>query len=157
MSQRRARNVCEKSLRYCTNRISAEKNALSVTPARSSTVVDIPRCCAVGQRVDDEHREQRAGQAGRRDPAHLPAGAERDRDHRAERGAGRDAQRVRRGQRVAEQSLKHDAGRGERPADERGRQRAGQARDQEDLGVHVVGKRHVAAEHAAELQSASIR
>ena len=66
-------------------------------------------------------------------------------------GAGRDAERVRRGQRVAEQSLEHDAGGGERAADERGRQRARQPRDEEDLRVHVVGERHRSAEHAAEL------
>ena len=40
--------------------------------------------------------------------------AERDRQHRAQRGARRDAQRERRGQRVAEQRLQHDARRGQR-------------------------------------------
>ena len=40
------RNVCVKSDRNCTNRISAEKNEFSVTPASSSTLVDRPRCRA---------------------------------------------------------------------------------------------------------------
>ena len=42
MSHRSARKVCAKSLTYCTNRISAEKNAFNVTPASRSTVVDSP-------------------------------------------------------------------------------------------------------------------
>ena len=37
MSQRIARKVCAKSLRYSTNRISAEKNAFSVTPAAAGS------------------------------------------------------------------------------------------------------------------------
>ena len=43
ISQRGARYTSEKSARYCTNRISAERNAFSVTPASSSTVVDMAR------------------------------------------------------------------------------------------------------------------
>ena len=42
MSHRRIRYVCAKSAKYWTNRISAEKNAFIVTPASSSTLVDIP-------------------------------------------------------------------------------------------------------------------
>ena len=44
---------------------------------------------------------------------------ERDRQHRAERGAARDAERVRRRQRIAQQRLKDDAGGGQRRADQR--------------------------------------
>src|SRR5688572_5735634 len=43
MSHRAARYTCAKSAMYWTNMISAEKNELSVTPASSSTDVDIAR------------------------------------------------------------------------------------------------------------------
>ena len=142
MSQRSARNVCAKSLRYCTNRISAEKNAFSVTPASSSTVVDSPPMPRARQRVDDGHGQKSAGEARRCDAADHPGRAERDRHHRAERCARRDAERVRRRERIAQQPLKHDTGRGERAADQRGGQRARQPRDEKDLRVDVVRKRH---------------
>ena len=67
--------------------------------------------------------------------------AERDGQHRAERRAGGDAERVGRRQRIAQQTLEHDAGRGERAADQRRRQRARQPRDEKDLRVDVVRER----------------
>ena len=50
MIQRVARYTCAKSAMYCTNMIRAEKNEFSVTPASSSTVVDIARSCIVASR-----------------------------------------------------------------------------------------------------------
>ena len=47
ISHRSARVAWLKSARYCTNRITAEKNAFSVTPASSITFVENPRCRAV--------------------------------------------------------------------------------------------------------------
>ena len=47
ISQRTMRNVSVKSARYCMNMMIAEKNAVIVTPASSSTVVDRPRRLAV--------------------------------------------------------------------------------------------------------------
>ena len=52
---------------------------------------------------------------------------------------------------IAQQPLKDDAGRGERGADERARQRARQPRDEEDLRVDVVGKRHRPVERAPQV------
>ena len=43
ISQRAARYTSAKSARYCAKRISAERNAFSVTPASRSTVVDMAR------------------------------------------------------------------------------------------------------------------
>ena len=62
-----------KSLRYCTNRISAEKNAFSVTPESSSTVVESPRWCA-RERIDDR--------TAMRAPARLAAATPRRRGAR---------------------------------------------------------------------------
>ena len=47
INQRTILYVSVKSARYCMNMISAEKNAVMVTPARSSTVVESPRRRAV--------------------------------------------------------------------------------------------------------------
>ena len=69
------------------------------------------------------------------------AALKRDGEHRAERGAGRHAERERRRQRIAQQRLEHDAGRRQRGADQRRRQHARQPRDEEDLRVDVVGER----------------
>ena len=80
-------------------------------------------------------------------PENREVGVERDRQHRAERRAGRDAERVWRRQRVAQQRLKDHAGQRERRADQRGREHAGQPRDEEDLRVDVVGERDRSVEH----------
>ena len=50
ISQRVARYTSAKSARYCANMIKAEKNELSVTPASSSTDVDIARPRIVANR-----------------------------------------------------------------------------------------------------------
>src|SRR5438477_634007 len=68
------------------------------------------------------------------------SGAERDRKRRAERGAGRDAERVGRRERIPEQRLEHHSGRRKTAADQGGRDHARQARDEEDLRVDVVGE-----------------
>src|SRR3954468_2055336 len=47
ISQRTVRNVSVKSARYCTNAITADSSACSVTPASSSTIVELPRALAV--------------------------------------------------------------------------------------------------------------
>ena len=115
MSQRSARYVSAKSLRYCTNRISAEKNALSVTPDKQQHRRRQSAMTSGRERVHDEHGDCRRRPGSRRPtPPIGQARAERDRDHRAERRAGRDAQRVRRRQRILQQSLKDDARGGER-------------------------------------------
>jgi hypothetical protein len=96
------------------------------------------------QGVDDQHGPERTGQAGkghRRDHAPRPGGHEREGEHRAQRRSRRHPQRERRGQWVAKQGLHHDACHGERGADDAGGQHAGQAGDEEDLCVEVVGKR----------------
>ena len=51
---------------YCTNRISAEKNEFSVTPASSSTDRRHRASRPRRERVDDCRGEQRAGEAGER-------------------------------------------------------------------------------------------
>ena len=43
ISHRIVRYACVKSAAYCTNRINAEKNAFNVTPASSSTIVEMGR------------------------------------------------------------------------------------------------------------------
>ena len=94
------------------NIVSADRNPVIVTPARSSTVVDKPRLSGRRQRIDDAEREQRAGEARQRDgrqAGEREIEVERDREHRAERRAARDAERVRRRERVAEQRLEDDA------------------------------------------------
>ena len=48
----------------------------------------------------------------------------RERDHRAERAAGADAEHVRRRERVADQGLEEEPRDRERGADDRGRERA---------------------------------
>ena len=85
-------------------------------------------------------RAQKAGQRNGGDPEHREIDVKRDGQHRAERRAGRDAQRVGRRQRVAEQRLKDDAGQGEAAPDQRRREHARQARHEEDLRVDVVGE-----------------
>ena len=124
ISHRTARNVSAKSAKYWTKRISAEKNALSVTPASSRTSVESPRRRIARERVDDGDGAERAGEAGD-GHADTPAIDERrvghDGEHRAERRAGRDAEREGRREGVAQQRLQHDAGAGERRADERAR------------------------------------
>ncbi len=100
--------------------------------------------------VDDEHGEQRAPQAGRCDAAHGQYQVEGDRHHRPERCAGRNAERVGRGERVAQQALEDDAGRGQGAADEGGGDGARQPRDEEYLCVDIVDKRHGAVEHPVE-------
>ena len=61
--------------------------------------------------------------------------------HGAEGRAARDAERVGRGQRIPEERLEHDARRRQRAADQGGHEDARQPRDEENLRVHVVGKR----------------
>ena len=73
-----------------------------------------------------------------------------DREHRPERGAARDAERVGSRERVAKQRLKHHAGRGQRGADEGRRHHTRESRDEEDLRVEVVGERHRAVEDTRE-------
>ena len=73
-----------------------------------------------------------------------------DRQHGAERRAAGDAERVRCRQRIAQQRLKDHAGGGERGADQRRREHARQARDEEDLRVGVVGEGDRAIEDARE-------
>ena len=47
MSHLTLRNVCVKSARYCTNAMTAERSACTVTPPSSSTIADVPRRRAV--------------------------------------------------------------------------------------------------------------
>ena len=107
-----------------------------------------------GQPVDERRRGAGAGQAGerhRRPRSHRREAAEDDDEHRPERRAGRDAQRERRGQRVAQQRLEHHAGDGQRRADQRAREHARQPRDEEDLRVDVVLERNRPIERPAEV------
>ena len=69
--------------------------------------------------------------------------------HRAERGAGRHAERVGRRERVAQQRLEHDAGEREALPDERGREHARQPGDEEDLRVDVVRERDASGRRRA--------
>ena len=75
---------------------------------------------------------------------------ERDRQHRTERGPGRDAERERCGQRIAQQRLEDHAGRGQGGADQSRRQHPRQAGDEENLRVHVVGERNRPIEDTSE-------
>ena len=93
----------------------------------------------------------------RRDAEQREIEVERDRQHRAERRAGRDAERVGRRQRIAQQRLKDDARQRERAADERRGEHARQAGDEEDLRVDVVGERNRPIEDAAEVNAACCR
>ena len=66
----------------------------------------------------------RAGEARERHDRHAEqreVGVRRHREHRAERRAGRDAERVRRRERIPQQRLKHDARQREPAADDRRR------------------------------------
>ena len=83
-----------------------------------------------GERIDDAGRDERAGKAGqrnRRDAQQAQLELHRHREHRAERRAGRDAERERRGQGIAQQRLQHDARRGQGGADQRAGQHARQS------------------------------
>ena len=96
------------------------------------------------EEVDDGDGQQRAGEAGKGRDRHaepLAARRERDGQHRAERRAGGDAERERRGERVAQQALEHDAGGSEGRADQRAGERSRQPGDEEDLRVGIVGER----------------
>ena len=129
----------------CTKRISAEKNEFSVTPASSRTLVERPLMPRARQAIHDRHGAERAGEAGdrhRREPRDAGGEIERQREHRAERGACRDSERKRRGERISQQRLQDDPGRGQRRSDQRAREHARQTRDEEDLRVGVVGERN---------------
>ena len=63
------RNVSAKSATYWVKRISAEKNAVIVTPASSSTIVDRPRRLAVASAYTIASAPT--------DPAKLASGIER--------------------------------------------------------------------------------
>ena len=113
-----------------------------------------PRCRAYAKRVHDGDRAERAREA--RDgtavrPPKPSVQLERDRQHRAERGARRDAERERRRERIPEQRLKDDARRRERRTDERAGERPRQPRDEEDLRVDVLGQRDRSIQHAPEV------
>ena len=89
------------------------------------------------------HDEQNQAGAGERpDPDADDAGhhvpVERDRDHGAERRAGRHAQRVGRGQRVAEHRLEQAAGERQRAAREQAEQRPRQPQLREDRPVRLL-------------------
>src|SRR5262249_21816767 len=75
---------------------------------------------------------------------------ERDGDDGPERRARGHAERERRGERVPEQPLEHDAGRREQRADAGARERAREPRDEKDLRVGVVRKRGGEVERPAE-------
>ncbi len=76
---------------------------------------------------------------------------ERERQHGAERGAGRHAERKRRCQRVSKQRLQDDARRGQRRSHEGACEHARQPRDEENLRVGVVCERHRRIEDAPEV------
>ena len=110
----------------------------------------VPGACA--SEVDDGDGQERAGEAGQRRGRHAEplraTGAKVIGQHRAERRAGRDAERERRGERIAQQALEDDAGARERRADQRAGERSRQPRDEEDLRVRVVGERDRPVERA---------
>ena len=103
------------------------------------------------QPVHDRHGAERPGKAGdghgrkAGDPGRQIQG---QRQHRTERGAGRDTEREWRGERVSEQRLKDDAGGRKRRSDQRAGQHARQARHEKYLRVGVVGERNRRVEDA---------
>ncbi len=118
-------------------------------PPRSSTVLDVPRRRASDSAktmASDAERAREARQRHHGDAQQREIGVRREREHRAERRAGRHAERVRRRERISQQRLKHDARQRQPGADDRGGDHAGQARDEKDLRVDVVGKRQPAIE-----------
>ena len=89
-SQRAVRYQSAKSIRYCTNVMSAEKNVLSVTPASSSTLVDSPPLDPRREKVHEAGADHGAAEAGRRHRGGAKRGrieVQGDRAHRAQRGA----------------------------------------------------------------------
>ena len=108
---------------------------------------------ARGQPVNHRRPEERSGEAGgwHCGPAHhAVVEVERDREHRAERGAGRDPECKWCGQRIAQQRLQHDARGSKRRPDQRAGEHARQPGDEEDLRVDVVRPRHRGIEHACQ-------
>ena len=85
---------------------------------------------------------QTAGDAGDRVPVRA------NREHGAERRAGRDAERVRRRQRVAQHRLKQAAGQRQRAAREQPEQRPRQPQLREDRPVGLLAR----ARHAREIE-----
>jgi hypothetical protein len=85
------------------------------------------------------------------DPHEGHRQVEGDREDGAERRARGHAQRERRRQRVPQQPLEDHPRRGEERAHARAREGARQPRDEEDLRIHVVGKRDRKVEHPPEV------
>ena len=112
-------------VRPCTSRISAPQTLLIAMPA-SSRLGRRQLPLALRGAHHDEQNERRADERAGPDADdarhHVPV--ERDRDHGAERGASRDAKRVRRGQRIAQHRLEQAARERERTAGEQPEQRA---------------------------------
>ena len=95
-----------------------------------------------GEPVDDEDRGAGAGERGDADPALAEEGAiepELDRDEGGERGAGRDAERVRLGERVSQHGLERAAGPGQAGADQRAAEHPRQP-VVEEAGVAELGQ-----------------
>ena len=103
--------------------------------------------------IDDHQRSERAGEARQRnhgDACNSKPDVKGDRQHRAQRCAGRHAQRVGRRQRVLEERLKDHAGQGHAAADDGRGEHAREPRDEKHLGVHVVGEGDRAVEYAGQ-------
>ena len=98
-----------------------------------------------GQRVHNPDGTERTGEAGNRHGGKAGDArrkVQRQRQHRAQRGARRHAESKRRGERVSQQRLKHDARRGERRSHHGAREHAGKPRDEKNLRVQIIRKRN---------------
>ena len=62
------------------------------------------------ERIDDEDRQECTGEAGAGNPAEWQPGAKGDRRHGAKRSASRNAERIRGGERILQETLEHDTG-----------------------------------------------
>ena len=141
------------SAKYCTRRISAEKNEFSVTPASSSTLVENPRCRAAASRYTIA--------TAARAPAKLAAGTAAQlaaarapptvRTSIAPSAAPADMPSVKgvaSGLRNSAWNTTPDDAK--RAADQRRGEHARQARDEEDLRVDVCFPGPAEIERAAE-------
>ena len=113
ISQRTVLNVSVKSARYCTKAITAESNDVHRHAAEQQHDRRQSAPPRGRQAVDDRKRAERSRRSSPAAPTtsaeQREIEAERDRQHRAERAPARDAERVRRRQRISQQRLKHDA------------------------------------------------
>ena len=130
--------------------MNAEHTLLAARPDSSRLNDDSRRCCSAAPTTS---ASTIAAPSERRHPDRRQAGdllpAEPDRHDRAQRRAGGDAERVRRGQRVAKHRLKQRARQRQRAAGEQTEQRPRQAQLHEDRPVRFLTQRGRARDSSA--------